>query len=233
MRGIIQVILALALCAVASSALARFVSVDPVQANPNTGTNFNRYYYGNNNPYRFTDPDGRCPEESTRSTCIPASNFDSNRSSGVNVQLSPASTDTAKNGKSTVIVTSGDREKLGTINNDSSTGSESVQLVSDTRTSTTNTAYKAEGTKPGNAVAVIHGHPTNSLNDDRATLGDAQAVVDHGIPNIAVANDGRMVVHEVENGQYQVRMINGRFTNSEIRHFQRETNERQESFYEP
>ena len=35
------------------------MSVDPVQANPNTGQNFSRYNYGNNNPYRFTDPDGR------------------------------------------------------------------------------------------------------------------------------------------------------------------------------
>lgn len=39
--------------------LGRFLSVDPVTANPNTGTNFNRYWYANNNPYKFTDPDGR------------------------------------------------------------------------------------------------------------------------------------------------------------------------------
>lgn len=59
MRKFIQVVLAVALCALAFNASARFVSVDPVQANPNTGANFNRYYYTNNNPYRFTDPDGR------------------------------------------------------------------------------------------------------------------------------------------------------------------------------
>lgn len=40
-------------------ATARWVSTDPVQANPNNGANFNRYYYANNNPYKFTDPDGR------------------------------------------------------------------------------------------------------------------------------------------------------------------------------
>jgi hypothetical protein len=33
--------------------------VDPVGPDPNTGANFNRYSYANNNPYRFTDPDGR------------------------------------------------------------------------------------------------------------------------------------------------------------------------------
>jgi RHS repeat-associated protein len=38
--------------------LGRFMSVDPVGVTE-TGANFNRFWYGNNNPYRFTDPDGR------------------------------------------------------------------------------------------------------------------------------------------------------------------------------
>ncbi len=37
----------------------RFLSVDPVAANPNTGASFNRYIYASGNPYKFTDPDGR------------------------------------------------------------------------------------------------------------------------------------------------------------------------------
>ena len=37
----------------------RFISVDPVDVSAMNGSNFNRYWYGNNNPYRFTDPDGR------------------------------------------------------------------------------------------------------------------------------------------------------------------------------
>lgn len=44
---------------IAGQASARFVSVDPVKADANNGQNFNRYYYANNNPYTFTDPDGR------------------------------------------------------------------------------------------------------------------------------------------------------------------------------
>lgn len=39
--------------------IGRFLSVDPVTANSSTGANFNRYWYANNNPYRFKDPDGR------------------------------------------------------------------------------------------------------------------------------------------------------------------------------
>lgn len=36
----------------------RFLSVDPVTAD-SVGGNFNRYWYANNNPYKFVDPDGR------------------------------------------------------------------------------------------------------------------------------------------------------------------------------
>ena len=38
--------------------LGRFLSVDPVLPNDNGGS-FNRYWYANNNPYKFVDPDGR------------------------------------------------------------------------------------------------------------------------------------------------------------------------------
>ncbi len=39
----------------------RFLSTDPVDVSTTDGGNFNRYWYANNNPYRFTDPDGRNP----------------------------------------------------------------------------------------------------------------------------------------------------------------------------
>lgn len=39
--------------------IGRFLSVDPVTAYSNPAGAFNRYWYANNNPYRFTDPDGR------------------------------------------------------------------------------------------------------------------------------------------------------------------------------
>ncbi|WAT15827.1 RHS repeat domain-containing protein [Xanthomonas fragariae] len=39
--------------------LGRFVSVDPMAADSVFSANFNRYWYASNNPYRFTDPDGR------------------------------------------------------------------------------------------------------------------------------------------------------------------------------
>jgi RHS repeat-associated protein len=39
--------------------LGAFLSVDPVIAYSKPTQHFNRYRYGNNNPYSFTDPDGR------------------------------------------------------------------------------------------------------------------------------------------------------------------------------
>ncbi len=37
----------------------RFLSVDPVVTDAKSGSSFNRYVYGNNNPYKFVDPDGK------------------------------------------------------------------------------------------------------------------------------------------------------------------------------
>ncbi|WP_249040906.1 RHS repeat domain-containing protein [Marilutibacter maris] len=39
--------------------IGRFLSVDPVTPYDDPVGQFNRYRYGNNNPYRYTDPDGR------------------------------------------------------------------------------------------------------------------------------------------------------------------------------
>jgi RHS repeat-associated protein len=40
-----------------------FMSPDPVDVDPSSGANFNRYAYAADNPYRFTDPDGREQED--------------------------------------------------------------------------------------------------------------------------------------------------------------------------
>jgi hypothetical protein len=37
----------------------RFLSVDPVTTDANTGGSFTRYAYAENNPYKYIDPDGR------------------------------------------------------------------------------------------------------------------------------------------------------------------------------
>lgn len=42
--------------------LGRFMGIDPKEVDPNDLHSFNRYAYGNNNPYKFVDPDGRAAE---------------------------------------------------------------------------------------------------------------------------------------------------------------------------
>ena len=39
--------------------LGRFLTPDPIEANPENGQKFNRYVYASNNPIMFIDPDGR------------------------------------------------------------------------------------------------------------------------------------------------------------------------------
>jgi RHS repeat-associated protein len=43
----------------------RFLSIDPVVTDANTGSSFNRYAYGENNPHKYIDPDGRAVESIT------------------------------------------------------------------------------------------------------------------------------------------------------------------------
>lgn len=49
--------------------IGRFLSVDPIAAYSKRGINFNRYWYANNNPYRFTDPDGRWVCSGSKDNC--------------------------------------------------------------------------------------------------------------------------------------------------------------------
>jgi len=51
-------------------AIGRFLSVDPVTAYSNPVGAFNRYWYADSNPYKFTDPDGRCPTCAVRAAKV-------------------------------------------------------------------------------------------------------------------------------------------------------------------
>ncbi|WP_369941330.1 RHS repeat domain-containing protein [Xanthomonas medicagonis] len=45
------------------SSIGSFLSADPISVNGYSGSNFNRYAYANNSPYRFVDLDGRISTE--------------------------------------------------------------------------------------------------------------------------------------------------------------------------
>ena len=61
-----------------------------MSANPASGSNFNRYWYANNNPYRYIDPDGRC-------TGSRIANSDGTCQSGGGNTLNAATPGTGKN----------------------------------------------------------------------------------------------------------------------------------------
>ncbi|WP_282269107.1 RHS repeat-associated core domain-containing protein [Stenotrophomonas sp. PS02298] len=56
--------------------IGRFLSVDPVTAYSDPVDAFNRYWYANNNPYRFTDPDGRASKDELKPPPPPVQNMD-------------------------------------------------------------------------------------------------------------------------------------------------------------
>lgn len=58
--------------------IGRFLSVDPIGTDVGKDRNFNGYWYGNNNPFAFSDPDGRCTGshiESKDGTCVSSGDF--------------------------------------------------------------------------------------------------------------------------------------------------------------
>ena len=70
--------------------VGRFLSVDPVTASRGSGANFNRYWYGNDNPHKFTDKDGRCTGshiENKDGTCASTGEFTTMEKTAVRPQI--------------------------------------------------------------------------------------------------------------------------------------------------
>ncbi|MEP6633896.1 MAG: RHS repeat-associated core domain-containing protein, partial [Luteimonas sp.] len=139
--------------------IGRFLSVDPVTANSGTGANFNRYWYANNNPYKFTDPDGRdgqlfwtAPDQVTFTvpwtmTGVPTSNF---TAATVNAQIAQDFSGAATvNGVNVTITAQGVYQATG------GPGVNTVNVVPDT----------AGVTKSGRSE-------TNAIGGNKVTVGD-------------------------------------------------------------
>ena len=47
----------------------RFLSVDPIPTDANTGASFGHFAYANNNPYKYIDTDGRQAKMAGNSYC--------------------------------------------------------------------------------------------------------------------------------------------------------------------
>ncbi len=207
----------------------RFLSVDPVVTDANTGKLFGRYHYAENNPYRYIDPTGRapCPGESA-TKCIQADNFDPQRSSGRTVVASPSVERAMLEGKNKVAVTSGDQEKMGFVVPKANGGHEVVK-AENVKTKSSSDVDSASAIRPSGAVAVIHGH-IDGVTDGVVGPGDA-GPLRYGLPN-GVVSLGRVGVTELVGGRIQFRMLSGRMERSESSRLQRELNNQQDGFYD-
>jgi RHS repeat-associated protein len=209
--------------------VGRFLSVDPVAADAGSGGNFNRYWYANNNPYKFTDPDGReaCAGGSAR-TCVNADSFVASRSNGQTTQASPEVSQTMVDQKSQVAVTSGTKEKVGFVVAEG--GGLKVQVAQNATTEHTSRTDSATATIPTGAVAVLHGH-IDGQSDGVLSPGDA-APLAQGLPN-GVVSEGRVGVTEIVGGRIQFRMIEGKMTPREARQQQKNLDKQQPQFLTP
>jgi len=207
----------------------RFLSVDPVAA---SAGGFNRYWYADNNPYKYIDPDGRCPKNLGSNLCIESATFNPSRSSGRNVVGTPAMDSAVSNQKRVVQTRPGSRNEPLASLNEQKDGSLKVQPIAGTTTESGDNADKASGRPPTNSKAIVHGHTSRTVSDDQYSIGDANPLKQISKPNYAVSQDGRVMVQELENGRYQVRMVVGKMTEAETKYYTEMTTKRQELFYD-
>lgn len=191
---------------------------------------FNRYTYGNNNPYRYTDPDGRSScDGSSASKCIQADTFDAALSSGKNVQASDSVANAMVAGKGVVAVTSGTKEKIGFVV-PTSDGAHQVVAAEGATTASTGREDSASASRPANAAAVIHGH-IDGVTNGVVSPRDARPL-QSGLPN-GVVSEGRVGVTELVNGRLQFRMLQGKMGPREVRELQKSLDNQQEQFMTP
>lgn len=239
MQKIISGLITAALLVIAFDASARFVSVDPVQANPNNGQNFNRYYYVDNNPYKFTDPDGRAKSCASGSCVITADTYNPAKSNG---QTTLASPDLRAAGNAAVpqfTVQSGSKESLGFFVPDAN-GMPVAQPAQGMTNTSNATGATASAAIPQNAMGVIHGHidggpnKSNGMVDEpklNGGYGDTQSLK-AGIPT-ATVSQGQVGWHEINNGQLQFSYPQGAMTGGQEKQIQRNLNNEQKLFHKP
>ncbi|MCF7516155.1 RHS repeat-associated core domain-containing protein [Pseudoalteromonas sp. L23] len=182
--------------------IGRFYSNDPIGFRD--VHSFNRYAYAANNPYKYTDPTGMCPAESSSRDCVEIGPV----KGGGDAKGTPESDQIAVDNAESHRVLTGTVEKASVINQDGSLSQDGV----------TPKEFGAEFTKDSlkDAQAVIHGHPETKSQDGLNSVGDATFTLSQELPNYVVQGD-RIGVTEIENGTLQLRMVKGRLGRKEVK----------------
>lgn len=229
----------LTLCALAMVASAAYASTDPVKANPNTGENFNRYNYVSNNPYKFTDPDGRAKSCANNNCVITADTFNAAKSNGQTAVASPNLRAAGQAAVPQFAVKSGSQESLGFFVPDA-TGKPVAQPAQGMTTTSNSVGATAAATIPQNAMGVIHGHIDGGPNKSNGMVdapklnggyGDTQSLR-AGIPT-ATVSQGQVGWHEINNGQLQFSYPQGAMSRGQENQIQRNLNQEQKLFHVP
>lgn len=203
----------------------RFLSVDPVGVSEENGDNFNRYWYGKNNPISFIDPDGRQACANVNAKCLESTTFDEGNEFESDAVGSEA-TDAA--GRSYAYENNQDsgNERVSRIdasNDDSgeiSAETSEIELIDSTPYGAEFDFSEIEGSD-----AIAHTHPKDSTTIVPGA-GDIEAP-SRGKPNY-IASGRRSGVVEISDGQVRFRMINGKLENHEVSGIQSRLNEFQE-----
>ena len=199
--------------------IGRFLSSDPVGFATGGPAYFNRYAYTANDPVNMVDPTGMasCP---VNTDCIAATNYRPDQAGTLTVTQS-ANIDAAAVHDLPHIETTGNLERGMRFDEDAAgnvTGTEVPTVSSVSIAGVINTDMYGIG----GADAIGHSHP-NDNSGPAPGPGDDAAVLE-GYPN-NIVNNGNVVVVEIHNGQFHVRVLNdNNLTSNDRREIQRAVN---------
>jgi len=188
---------------------ARFLSVDPVTTNTDTASGFNRYSYSSENPYKYTDPDGR--------EIVSANpNNNAQLASAINSQALGTFA-FGKDNKLTMVKSTGDSSKYSThyqnrlvdgINAKSTITLEIAPTYDDGSGTPQNVDTSAGGGatisySDGSQKVVISGNSTNLATDAKGgslTMSPAEILthelVGHAVPAVSGKDTGNAIANE-------------------------------------
>jgi RHS repeat-associated protein len=208
--------------------VGRFISVDPVTAYATPGQNFNRYSYANNNPFGYTDPDGRdeCPQ---KENCIRSDNPQGTTGPTAEISAGDAAAVVENQAKFATRVKNDERGGYVAQNSD---GTYDAQVKSGAEINKGNNGQTTiRFDMPANGVPV---HSHSDRNMDMTTKfkagsqGDSLQLQGSNPRPFVTINRGRVMVRELINGRLQARMLKGTLRPAELKKVQENLNREQE-----